>query len=114
MHALTPPLPTHAGGPAWHALICGRAACALQVPPRVVAAFHELYGNYKAAILSGASPGADEGFVARVMASVRDPSTSPSFVCIRPCARCKLLEQCRVAGRRQGVFDPCNLLPWSP
>ncbi|KAL4425187.1 hypothetical protein ABPG75_009203 [Micractinium tetrahymenae] len=40
------------------------------VPPRVVAAFHELYGNYKAAILSGGSPGSDEGFVARVMAAV--------------------------------------------
>lgn len=42
-----------------------------QVPERVMAAFHELYGNYKAAVLKGGSPGADEDFVARVMASVR-------------------------------------------
>lgn len=51
--------------------------CARQVPDRVVAAFHELYGNYKAAILAGASPGADEGFVARVMASVRRRTGAP-------------------------------------
>ncbi|KAI3435020.1 hypothetical protein D9Q98_003072 [Chlorella vulgaris] len=40
------------------------------VPPRIIEAFHELYGNYKAAVLGGKSPGADEDFVARVMASV--------------------------------------------
>lgn len=40
------------------------------VPPPVMEAFHELYGNYKAAVLKGESPGGDADFVARVMASV--------------------------------------------
>ena len=41
-----------------------------QVPPSIIAAFDELYGNYKAAVLQGASPGASPDFVAKVMASV--------------------------------------------
>lgn len=47
-----------------------------QVPPRIIEAFHELYGNYKAAVLAGGAPGADADFVARVMASVRAGSAA--------------------------------------
>ena len=41
-----------------------------QVPPRMVEAFHELYGYYKAAVTGSGVPGADGDFVARVMAAV--------------------------------------------
>ncbi|KAI7843474.1 hypothetical protein COHA_002950 [Chlorella ohadii] len=56
------------------------------VPPRIIAAFNELYANYKAAILEGGAPGASPDFVAKVMASVCErvllelnPSTSYTF-----------------------------------
>ncbi|PSC67442.1 Glycerol-3-phosphate chloroplastic [Micractinium conductrix] len=56
------------------------------VPPSIIAAFDELYGNYKAAVLQGASPGASPDFVAKVMASVCErvllelsPATSYTF-----------------------------------
>jgi glycerol-3-phosphate O-acyltransferase len=41
-----------------------------QVPPRLIGAVSELYTNYKAAIMGSGLEGADEAFVARVMASV--------------------------------------------
>lgn len=41
-----------------------------QVPERLIGAVSELYSNYKAAILGSGIEGADEVFVARVMASV--------------------------------------------
>jgi hypothetical protein len=49
----------------------------LQVPPHIIAAFHELYGNYKAAVLGGGAPGADPNFVARVMAAVSGAAAQP-------------------------------------
>lgn len=42
----------------------------MQIPDRLVASVDELYTNYKKAIISSGLPGADESFVARVMASV--------------------------------------------
>lgn len=57
-----------------------------QVPDRLIVAFDELYSNYKNAILSSGLPGANEGYVARVMASVcekvlreLDPSSAYTF-----------------------------------
>ena len=41
-----------------------------QVPERLIGAVNELYNNYKAAILGSGTPGANEKFVAKVMASV--------------------------------------------
>lgn len=41
-----------------------------KVPERLIGAVNELYNNYKSAILGSGLPGADERFVAKVMASV--------------------------------------------
>lgn len=41
-----------------------------KIPERMIYAVNELYNNYKNAIISSGLPGADEAFVAKVMASV--------------------------------------------
>lgn len=41
-----------------------------KIPERLISAFDELYSNYKNAIIGSGLPGADEAFVAKVMASV--------------------------------------------
>lgn len=65
------------------------------MPERLISAFDELYSNYKKAILSSGNPGADESYVARVMASVvqkvltqLDPSSAYTF----PSYHTRLLE----------------------
>lgn len=43
-----------------------------KVPPELVPAFKQLYGNYKKAVLGSGKPGNDETLVATVMASIVD------------------------------------------
>lgn len=43
-----------------------------KVPPRLMTAFEDLYGNYKKAILSSGNPQATQDYVARTMAQVAE------------------------------------------